>query len=132
MSSQVLEGVLRRELGFEGVLVSDDLEMKAIADNYGIGEAAVLGAIAGVDLFLVCHKAHFQNEAIEALVRAVESGRLPRARIEEANRRLDVLSEKFSHPPEDRLATLGSPEHQALRTGIRGGPAGKDPTEALT
>ncbi len=49
----MLDGVLRRELGFDGVLVSDDLEMKAIADNYGIGEAAVVGAIAGVDLFLV-------------------------------------------------------------------------------
>ncbi|MGA9521601.1 MAG: beta-N-acetylhexosaminidase, partial [Myxococcaceae bacterium] len=85
MSPAVLDGVLRRELGFDGVLVSDDLEMKAIADNYGIGEAAVLGAIAGVDLFLVCHRAAIQREAIEALVHAVESGRIARSRIEEAN-----------------------------------------------
>lgn len=131
MSRKVLDGVLRRELGFTGVVVSDDLEMKAIADNYKVEEAAIEGTIAGVDLFLVCHRADRQRGAIEALVRAVESGRVPRERIAEANRRLDALLARFAHPPEDRLATLGSDAHRKLAEGLAAGEVGKDPTEAL-
>jgi beta-N-acetylhexosaminidase len=131
MSEKVLNGVLRRELGFEGVVVSDDLEMKAIADNYSVPEAAVLGALAGVDLFLVCHKAPVQRAAIEALVQAVESGRLPLARVEEANRRLEALSRRFARPPEDRAAELASSEHRELAQGIRGATNGLDPTERV-
>jgi beta-N-acetylhexosaminidase len=129
MSAKVLEGVLRGELSFEGVVVSDDLEMKAIAERYDVGDVAVRSAAAGVDLFLVCHRADRQRAVIEALVRAVESGRLPRARVEQANARLDALAKRFAHPPEDRLATLGSPEHQALRQGLVAAASGPDPTE---
>jgi beta-N-acetylhexosaminidase len=129
MSARVLQGVLRGELGFEGVLVSDDLEMKAIAENFSVGEAAVQGAAAGVDLFLVCKQAAVQREAIAAVVRAVEEGRLPRARIEEARARLDILVRRFAHPPEERLSQLGSPEHQALARGLQMGATGSDPTE---
>jgi beta-N-acetylhexosaminidase len=131
MSARVLDGLLRRELGFDGVLVSDDLEMKAIADHYSVEEAAVQGTLAGVDLFLVCHRADVQRRAIEAVVRAVESGRIPRARIEEAHRRLARLEARFAHPPEDRLATLGSEEHRALAHGLTSAFAGRDPTEVM-
>jgi beta-N-acetylhexosaminidase len=111
------------------VLVSDDLEMKAIADNYSVPEAAVLGTLAGVDLFLVCHKAALQRAAIEAVVKAVESGRIPQARIDEATRRLDALAARFGHPPENLLASLGTEAHRALAKGLGAGRAGKDPTE---
>ncbi|PTL81399.1 beta-N-acetylhexosaminidase [Vitiosangium sp. GDMCC 1.1324] len=131
MSHRVLHGVLREELGFDGVLVSDDLEMKAIADHYSVEEAAVQGTLAGVDLFLVCHRADVQRRAIEALVRAVESGRVPRARIEEAHRRLARLEARFAHGPEDRLATLGDAQHRALAEGLASGFTGKDPTEVM-
>ena len=57
MSARVLVDVLRKELGFNGVLVSDDLEMKAIAQHYSIERAVVDGVNASVDLFLVCHHA---------------------------------------------------------------------------
>lgn len=131
MSEKVLRGVLREELGFEGLLVSDDLEMKAIADHYSVEEAAVLGTIAGVDLFLVCHRADVQQRAIEAVVRAVESGRIPRARIDEAHRRLDTLMSRFAQGPNEAIATLGSAEHQALASGLQSGFIGRDPTEVL-
>ncbi len=129
MSRKVLGGLLREELGFEGVVVSDDLEMKAIADNYSVPEAAVRGTEAGVDLFLICHRADRQRAAIEALVKAVESGRIDKSRIEEANRRLDVLERKFAHPAADDVAKLGSAEHQALASGLMAAIEGKDPTE---
>jgi beta-N-acetylhexosaminidase len=131
MSQKVLDGILRKELGFDGVLVSDDLEMKAIADHYSVEDAAVRGTLAGVDLFLVCHHANVQRKAIAAVVQAVESGRIPRSRIDEANARLDRLLAKFAHPPEDRLATLGSEEHLALARGFSAKDLGKDPTEVL-
>ncbi|MFL5322122.1 MAG: beta-N-acetylhexosaminidase [Myxococcaceae bacterium] len=129
MSQKVLEGVLRKELGFNGVLVSDDLEMKAIADNYSVPEAAVLGTLAGVDLFLVCHHAEVQSKAIAAVVKAVESGRIPRSRIDEANQRLDALAKRFARPAEDLMATLGSAEHRKLAEGFGPSHAGADPTE---
>jgi beta-N-acetylhexosaminidase len=128
MSAKVLR-LLREELGFGGVLVSDDLEMKAIADHFGIGEAAVRGTMAGVDLFLVCHRADRQNEAIASITKAVEVGRIPRSRIDEANARLDALERRFAHPPIDRLAQLDGPEHQALARGLVAGAQGRDPTE---
>ncbi|AKQ63356.1 Beta-hexosaminidase [Myxococcus hansupus] len=131
MSPRVLQGVLREELGFDGVLVSDDLEMKAIAGHYSVEEATVQGTLAGVDLFLVCHNADVQRRAIEALVQAVESGRVPRERIAQAHRRLDALSARFAHPAEDRLATLDSGEHRALAEGLVSTFTGKDPTEVM-
>lgn len=131
MSHKAQTGLLREELGFSGVLVSDDLEMKAIADNYRVEEAAVQCVLAGVDLMLVCHRADRQRGAIEALVKAVESGRVPRERIDASNRRLDALAARFGHPPEDRLAALGGEEHRALARGLSADFVGKDPTEAL-
>ena len=131
LSQKVLTDLLKGELGFDGVVVSDDLEMKAIADNYPVEDAAVLGTRAGVDLFLVCHHADVQRRAIEAVVHAVESGRISQARIDDANLRLDRLAAKFGHPPEDRLATLGDSAHRTLAEGLTAHATGSDPTEQL-
>jgi beta-N-acetylhexosaminidase len=130
LSPRVMEEILRREVGFQGVAVSDDLEMKAVADHYPIGEAAVLGALAGVDLFLVCHREERQAEAISALVHAVESGRLPRARVEQAQARLDALATRFAHPADAERPVLGSAEHRALARGLTAHTSGADPTES--
>jgi beta-N-acetylhexosaminidase len=132
MSRRALQEVLREELGFEGVIVSDDLEMKAISDHYPLEEAVARGTLAGVDLFLVCHRAESQHRAIEALVRAVESGRVPRHCVEESNRRLDALGGRFAHPPEDCWALLGSAEHQRLAGGLSSLRRGPDPTEPVS
>jgi beta-N-acetylhexosaminidase len=131
MSVPALDGLLRRELKFDGVVVSDDLEMKAIADHFSVEEAAVRGAIAGVDLFLVCHHADVQRRAIEALVRAVREGRVPAARIDDANRRLDRLAQRFYRPVADELAWLGTDAHRRLADELREEFFGKDPTERL-
>ncbi len=98
MSEKSIDGLLRRELGFEGVVVSDDLEMKAIADHFGVGAAAVKAVRAGVDALLVCHGAQRQHEAIEALARAVVDGTLPQARVEAARTRLQRLSDRRVRP----------------------------------
>jgi len=74
--------------------------------------------LAGVDLFLLCHNAKLQLEAIESLIRAVESGAVEEARIADANRRLDRFAQRFVRAPEDRFAVLSSPEHLALAHGL--------------
>ncbi len=130
MSRRVLTGLLREELAFGGVVISDDLEMRAIADHFSVERAAVEGLLAGVDLFLVCHHADAQRRAIEALVDAVEQGDVPRARLAEASARVATLMERFVLGPEDRVGTLGSSRHRALADGLgQGESAARDPTE---
>jgi beta-N-acetylhexosaminidase len=130
MSRAALFGLLRGELGFEGVIVSDDLEMKAISAHLGVERAAVQGLLAGVDLFLVCHHASVQRRVIEALAHAVETGQVPRQALEAARARVEGLLGRFARGPQDLLATLGSSTHRALAAGLGGrAPAGADPTE---
>ena len=73
LSRRVATELLRRELGFRGLLFSDDLEMKAVADHYGVDQAAVLAVRAGCDVLLVCSQPELADRAHEALVRECES-----------------------------------------------------------
>ncbi|MBX7115578.1 MAG: beta-N-acetylhexosaminidase [Myxococcaceae bacterium] len=130
MSPRVLQGLLREALKFDGVLVSDDLEMKAIADHFAIEEAIVAGAQAGVDLFLVCHHADVQRRALDALVKAVEKGTVSESHVVAANARLDKLAQRFVRPAEQLVQRLASAEHQRMAQGLEATAfAGVDPTE---
>ena len=75
-SSPLMRGLLRDELGFGGVVVSDDLEMGALRELCPIGEAAVRAVAAGHDLLLICADPGAQRAAFEALCRAYQDGRL--------------------------------------------------------
>lgn len=98
MSRLVIDQLLRTQMGFNGVVCSDDLEMKAIVDHFGVEEAVVRGAMAGIDLFLVCRDHDVQHRAIAALRDAVARGDIAAQRIEQSNRRLDALFEKYVRP----------------------------------
>ncbi|HNW36979.1 MAG TPA: glycoside hydrolase family 3 N-terminal domain-containing protein, partial [Candidatus Ozemobacteraceae bacterium] len=63
MSEAVLTGLLRRELGFKGLLITDDLEMGAITEAFGVADAARRSFLAGADLLLICHDLGRQREA---------------------------------------------------------------------
>jgi beta-N-acetylhexosaminidase len=91
--SREAHDLLRRELGFTGVIVSDGLEMQAVRDRYGIPEAAVQAVIAGTDLLCLGRdQDQLSFLAVKtALVEAVRSGRLPGERLEEAVARVDEL-----------------------------------------
>lgn len=98
LSSAAIEGFLRGELGFRGLVFSDSLDMGAIAGVYGSSEAAVMALRAGNDVLLL-GKGDFPS-AFAAVVAAVDSGRLPRARLEasvarilDAKRRLGLFDE---------------------------------------
>jgi beta-N-acetylhexosaminidase len=130
MSRAALQGLLREELGFRGVLVSDDLEMKAIAEHFSVEDAIVRSLGAGCDLFLVCHKAPVQRRCIEALVKAVSDGRVSEQRLEEARARVAELVKRFVRGPEDKVGELGSAAHLELARGLDAqSVAGRDPTE---
>jgi beta-N-acetylhexosaminidase len=129
MSRRALTGLLRGELGFEGVVVSDDLEMKAIHAHHGEARAAVEGLRAGVDLFLVCHSHRVQRQVISALEEAVASGELPLQAVLDAGQRVARLLGRFVRGPEDLVTSLGSAEHRALALGLAAAAApGRDPT----
>ena len=84
LSKIVLTDLLRTELGFAGLIVTDHMDMKAISDNYGAGEAAILSILAGADLILIGNREEKQVEVYNALLAAVKSGRIPESRLREA------------------------------------------------
>ena len=84
LSEPVVTGLLREEMGFDGVVCTDDLTMAAVSDSYGMGEAAVMAVEAGCDLLLVCHEADNLTAARDALLEAVDSGRISMERLDES------------------------------------------------
>lgn len=95
LSPAVVTGLLREELGFEGVVCTDDLTMGAICNTYGLGEAAVLAVEAGCDLLLVCGNMTDLDQARDALLSAVEDGRISQARLDESVYRLLALKREY-------------------------------------
>lgn len=87
--------VLREELGFDGVVFTDDLTMGAITQNYGLGEAAVLAVEAGCDVLLVCHEAGSVEEVYTALLDAVDTGRISVDRLDQSVRRILTLKQNY-------------------------------------
>jgi beta-N-acetylhexosaminidase len=120
LSRHVVTEILREELGFKGVIFTDDMEMKAIAKHYTIPEAAVQAIAAGVDGVLVCSgDIELQMATLEALVHATEDGRLPVKRVEDALARHRRAKERFLAAPMSARqaplrAVLGAEEHQRV------------------
>jgi beta-N-acetylhexosaminidase len=123
LSPDIVHTLLRKELKFDGVIVSDDLEMKAISAHYDVPAAAVDAIKAGCDAVLVCSgDVDLQARTLEALVRAVESGSIPARRHDDAFMRLKRVKQRFllgDRPgPSARIkaleAVLGREEHQQV------------------
>ncbi len=115
LSSRVLTDLLRGELGYRGLIVSDDLEMKAIADHYGVEDAVVRGLLAGCDAFLLCHQADLQRRAHAALLAAAERDARVRTRVlESAARHAALKASHFAARAVPDAAVIGSPAHLAL------------------
>jgi beta-N-acetylhexosaminidase len=87
--------MLRGDLGFEGVVVSDDLAMAGATAGGEPKEAAVEAIAAGVDLLIVSSAPQQQADAYDAVVAAVESGEIPRERIEESYRRILEVKKRY-------------------------------------
>ena len=116
--SPILTDLLRHDLGFDGLIVTDCLQMKAVADTWGTPQAAVMAAKAGADILLVCHKWDSQRATFDALVAAAISGELPMERVDESVRR--ILAAKAALPTGDAppLSVVGCAEHQAFARSV--------------
>ena len=100
LSEDIITGLLREELGFGGVVISDDMQMGAIVAEYGLAEAAVAAVNAGVDIVLLANQQGDYDTAPvyqvrDALLAAVADGTIPQARIDEANDRIRRLKEEY-------------------------------------
>lgn len=108
LSPAILDGLLRRELGFGGVIVTDCLEMKAISGTVGIAKGAVAAFKAGADLILVSHRLDRQIEALEALYEAAVSGEISESRINESVERVTAMKRKRAEVQDGADDSLGS------------------------
>jgi beta-N-acetylhexosaminidase len=96
LSPRILTGLLRDELGFEGVACTDCLEMDAIAREPGTVAGAVAALAAGADLLLVSHSLELAGAAADAIAAAIAAGTLPLARLEQAAARVRALRERYA------------------------------------
>lgn len=116
MSRPIIDGLLRREIGFDGLVVSDDIEMKAIVNHYGVNAAVVAAAGAGVDCLLACHSADVMHGAIDALIEAAGRDESLAAMVAGANRRHDTFNKMYTRGPVDSpdQSVIGCDEHKRI------------------
>jgi len=125
LSRRVLTDLLRGELGFDGVVATDCLEMDAIANGIGTVRGAVEALAAGADLLFISHRLELAHEAAEAIVAAVRAGEIPPARLQDAYARVHALRARLAEPvPAGETLDEGSPLEAARRavTVLRGEP----------
>jgi len=95
LSAPTIDGILRRQLGWDGVVISDDMQMGAIRDAYGYADALRLAILAGVDILTIANQQVFEEGIVERTIDLVEGmvgdGRVPERRINESWRRVRAL-----------------------------------------
>ena len=116
MSRAVVGGILREEMGYPGVVFTDDVDMRAIADHFGVDEVARSCLAAGVDAFLCCQSVEVAHRMIDAIVQAVKSGAVSESRLAEASERVERLAERWAKPPGETFdaSVLGCDAHRAV------------------
>jgi beta-N-acetylhexosaminidase len=123
LSPAVIGKFLRQELGYNGVVLTDDLEMHAIVDHYGIEEATVQSILAGCDMALICKDRNREAAAITALDKAVADGTITAERLEQSLARIARLKDRFLFPYRpvvisDAKLVVGCRSHRALLRSI--------------
>lgn len=118
LSPIIIDGLLRRRLGFQGVVVTDDLDMGAIVRHSSLEQAALDALRAGADLLLICHSLERAIVARDACVRALGDGALTRQRGAEAVQRVTALKHAHRQRPSVTTAAIGTVEHQQLAAWI--------------
>jgi len=119
LSPAVIQRLLREEFRYDGVVFTDDLEMHAIIDHDGIGEAAVRAFVAGCDVLLICKDQDRVVTAMQAMERAVQDGRITPERLEQSLARVARLKARFLHPYKpvtisDARLVVGCRTHKVL------------------
>ncbi len=124
LSPLMLTQLLRNEMAFEGIIVSDDLAMEAIAARWSVEEAACRFIEAGGDLILMANDSRSQHAILQGLLPAVQSHRLSEARLEGSLGRILKVRKglaSFDHAveAEEALGLIGKPEHLELARSLQ-------------
>ena len=91
LSKAIITDWLRKDMGYNGVVVTDDMDMGALAKHYTFGDMAVQSILAGSDILLVCHEYEHMQEAYNGLMRAVKDGRISKERLDESVKRILLM-----------------------------------------
>jgi len=123
LSPAIITRLLREEMRYDGVVLTDDLEMHAIIDHYGIEEATVRALQAGCDMPLICKDRNREIAAITALDKAVADGTISSYRLEVSLARIARLKERFLVPYKpvavsEAKLIVGCRSHQMLLRSI--------------
>ncbi|MBQ4073736.1 MAG: glycoside hydrolase family 3 protein [Clostridia bacterium] len=124
LSPKIMTDLLRNQMGFKGLAVTDCMEMDAIRATYGCGEGAVMAIEAGCDLLTFSHTIEAVEQAVKAIYAAVESGRITEERIDVSYNRIMALKKKYgllTPPVIDRAAAhilAADPEKNALHQAL--------------
>jgi beta-N-acetylhexosaminidase len=119
LSPAIIQSLLREQFRYDGVVLTDDLEMHAIIDHYGIGDASVQAVQAGCDVLLICKDHEREVTAFHAMEAAVKAGRVSPARLRMSLARIEKLKARFVRPYKpvtisDARITVGCRTHKAL------------------
>lgn len=91
LSKAIITDWLRKDMGYNGVVVTDDMDMGALAKHYTFGDMAVQSILAGSDILLVCHEYEHMQEAYNGLMKAVKDGRISKERLDESVKRILLM-----------------------------------------
>ena len=91
LSKTIITDWLRKDIGYNGVVVTDDMDMGALAKHYAFSEMAVQSILAGSDLLLVCHEYEHMQEAYNGLMKAVKDGRISQKRLNASVKRILLM-----------------------------------------
>ena len=91
LSKAIITDWLRKDIGYNGVVVTDDMDMGALANHYTFGDMAVQSILAGSDILLVCHEYEHMQEAYNGLMKAVKDGRISKERLDESVKRILLM-----------------------------------------
>ena len=124
LSSMIITDLLRHNMRYDGMVLTDDLEMHAIIDHYGIEDAAVRAVLAGCDVLLICKDRNREVAAFTAIEQAVASGIISIERLNLSVARIARIKERFVTPYKqasisDAKLIVGCRTHQALLHSIQ-------------
>jgi beta-N-acetylhexosaminidase len=114
LSRQIVSGLLTQRIGYEGLVLSDDLEMGGVLEGRTVGEAAVAAIEAGCDMLLVCRRADYVHAAFEAIVRQAERDAAFRTAVDTAAQRVIRARQQLADPLSNRM-----PDGETLRGEIQ-------------
>lgn len=126
LSHTFIHDILRKEMGFRGLIITDDLDMGALTKHYSVGDIAVKTAAAGAEILLYCNIPESPITAMESLQKACQDGSLPKAMIEQTHLRITIEKQQKlgSFTPlsfDETTAILEDPERKAFAQDVAQG-----------